>query len=207
MPHEIRTWWYIYMYIYIFIYIYSDIYIQFFFIYVMYLPFPGFLHRHWGNYIITTGPIAPSHYLNEYWLITNGFCGTHLRSFSQEVLEITIRKMILKNTIAKLRTHFSRASDINTILRNKCLKDISVTIDFSVSATNTQRIRLYPWWRHQMGTFSALLAICAGNSPVPGEFPLQRPVTRGFDVFFDLCLNKGLSKQSWGWCLRRHYTH
>ena len=55
------------------------------------------------------------------------------------------------------------------------------------------------WWRHQMETFSALLAICAGNSPVPGEFPAQRPVTRSFDVFFDLCLNKRLSKQSWGW--------
>ena len=32
----------------------------------------------------------------------------------------------------------------------------------------------------------------------PGEFPGQRPVTRSFDVFFDLCLNKQLSKQSWG---------
>ena len=49
---------------------------------------------------------------------------------------------------------------------------------------------LNTWWRHQMETFSALLAICAGNSPVPGEFPSQRPVTRSFDVFFDLCLNK-----------------
>ena len=37
-----------------------------------------------------------------------------------------------------------------------------------------------------METVSALLAICAGNSPVPGEFPAQRPVTQGFDVFFDL---------------------
>ena len=37
-----------------------------------------------------------------------------------------------------------------------------------------------------METFSALLAICAGNSPVPGEFPAQRQVTRNFDVFFDL---------------------
>ena len=55
------------------------------------------------------------------------------------------------------------------------------------------------WWRHQMETFSALLAICAGNSPVPGESPAQRPVTRSFDVFFDLRLNKRLSKQSWGW--------
>ena len=49
-----------------------------------------------------------------------------------------------------------------------------------------------------METFSALLAICAGNSPVPGEFPSQRPVTRSFDVFFDLRLNKRLSKQPWG---------
>ena len=49
------------------------------------------------------------------------------------------------------------------------------------------------WWRHQMETFSALLAICAGNSPVTDEFPTQRPVTRSFDVFFDLRMNKRLS--------------
>ena len=55
------------------------------------------------------------------------------------------------------------------------------------------------WWRHQMGTVFALLALCAGNSPVTGEFPTQRPVTRSFDVFFDLRLDKQLSKQSWGW--------
>ena len=52
-----------------------------------------------------------------------------------------------------------------------------------------------------METFSALLAICAGNSPVPGEFPTQRPVTRSCDVFFYLRLNKRLSKHSWGWWL------
>ena len=51
------------------------------------------------------------------------------------------------------------------------------------------------WCSHQMDTFSVLLAICAGNSPVTGEFPMQRPVTRSFDVFFDLCL----SKQWWVW--------
>ena len=49
------------------------------------------------------------------------------------------------------------------------------------------------------GNISALLAICAGISPVPGEFPSQRPVTRSFDVFFDLHLNKPLSNQSWSW--------
>ena len=46
--------------------------------------------------------------------------------------------------------------------------------------------RPVPWWRHQNETFSALLALCAGNSPVPGEFPTQRPVTRSFNIFFDL---------------------
>ena len=50
-----------------------------------------------------------------------------------------------------------------------------------------------------MEIFSALLAIGARNSPVPGEFTTQRPVTRSFDVFFDLRLNKRLSKQSRGW--------
>ena len=39
-----------------------------------------------------------------------------------------------------------------------------------------------------METISALLAICAGNSPVDGEFPSRRPVTQSFDVFFDLRL-------------------
>ena len=61
------------------------------------------------------------------------------------------------------------------------------------------------WWRHQMKTFSALLALCAGNSPVTGKFPAQRPVTRSFGVSFDLHLNKQLSKLSWGWW--HHCTH
>ena len=59
-----------------------------------------------------------------------------------------------------------------------------------------------------MEIFSALLAICAGNSPVTDEFPAQRPVMRSFDVFFDLHLNKRLSKQRWGWWFdtsSRHY--
>ena len=38
-----------------------------------------------------------------------------------------------------------------------------------------------------------------GEFTGPGEFPAQRPVTRGFDVCFDLRLNKRLSKQPWGW--------
>ena len=65
-------------------------------------------------------------------------------------------------------------------------------------SVKTVDMMMNPWWYHQMETFSTLLAICAGNSPGTGEFPAQRPVMRSFDVFFDLRLNKWLSKQSWG---------
>ena len=67
------------------------------------------------------------------------------------------------------------------------------------SSTHYMSGKFTSWWRHQMETFSALLTSYAGNSPITGEFPAQRPVTRSFDVFFDLRLNKWLSKQWWGW--------
>ena len=67
------------------------------------------------------------------------------------------------------------------------------------------------WWSHQMETFFTLLDLCVGISPVSGDFPAQRPVTRSFDVFFGLRLNKRLSKRSrrqWfempSWSLWRH---
>ena len=42
---------------------------------------------------------------------------------------------------------------------------------------------LSAWWRHQMKTFSALMALCEGNAPVIGEFPSQRSLTRSFSAF------------------------
>ena len=63
------------------------------------------------------------------------------------------------------------------------------------------------WWRHQMGTFSALLAICAGNSPVTGEFP-HKGQWRGALMFSLICARTN------GWVnnreagdLRRHRAH
>ena len=85
---------------------------------------------------------------------------------------------------------------------------IALTLD---GANNSISLSSIPWWRHQMETFSALLALCAGNSPVTAEFPSQMPVTQSIGVFFDLVLNKRLSKQSWGWwsetpsCLLWHH--
>ena len=75
----------------------------------------------------------------------------------------------------------------------KCVEETSCSkgVDKGVYLTHVST------WHHQMETFSALLALCVGNSPVTGEFPSQRPVTRSFDAFFDLRLNKRLSKQAW----------
>ena len=63
------------------------------------------------------------------------------------------------------------------------------------------------WWRHQMGTFSALLALCEGNPPVTGGFPSQRPVTRSFDVFFDLRWTNGRANNRDAGDLRHRRDH
>ena len=77
-------------------------------------------------------------------------------------------------------THF-----IRLILKNYC-ENARLAIVYCVLF----RKSTCPWWRHPMETFSALLALLEGNSPVTGECPSQRPVSRNFAVFFDLCLNK-----------------
>ena len=63
------------------------------------------------------------------------------------------------------------------------------------------------WWRHQMEAFSTLLALCVGNSPVTGEFPAKRPVTRSFDFFSDLRWINGLINNHEAGDVRRHRAH
>ena len=59
------------------------------------------------------------------------------------------------------------------------------------------------WYKSMMtssnGNIFRVTGPLCGEFTGPGEFPTQRPVTRSFDVFFDLRLNKRLSKQPWGW--------
>ena len=69
-------------------------------------------------------------------------------------------------------------------------------INLILSTTSQPLYKMVQHRRHQMETFSVLLALCQGNPPVIGGFPSQRPVTRSFDIFFDMHLNKRLSKQS-----------
>ena len=69
-----------------------------------------------------------------------------------------------------------------------------LSLEQYIDYTKSQKI--ITWWCHQMETFSPLLALCVGNSPVTGEFPSWKPVTWSFDAFFDMRLNKQLSNQS-----------
>ena len=84
------------------------------------------------------------------------------------------------------------------------LHNTRVVVLCCVSVPAFPPIPLGPLWRHQMETFSALLVLCEGTSPVTGDFTSQRPVTRSFGVFFDRHLNKRLSKESWGWWFETH---
>ena len=74
----------------------------------------------------------------------------------------------------------------------------------SIKGVRTLRIAALIWrpilciMTSSNGNIFRVTGLWVGNSPVPGEFPAQRPVTQSFDVFFELCLNKRLSKQSWG---------
>ena len=119
----------------------------------------------------------------------------HKRSVTRKMFPFdgVIMKMSLRNTFVFTSTSLSSSGTrklmhlnvMSSVWRGGC-----ITRCWSKSTT---------WWRHQIDTFSALLALCAGNSPVTVEFPAQRPVTRSFEVSFDLRLNKRLSNQSWGW--------
>ena len=99
------------------------------------------------------------------------------------------------------RVNYCRKIDTKIAVTNLILSLLVVSCFSPASEYQPGKQISIRWWRHQMETFSALLAICAGNSPVSDEFPAQRPVTRSFDVFFDLRLGGRLSKHSWGWWL------
>ena len=97
----------------------------------------------------------------------------------------------LKSPSYSQKESFSSAHSLGKVGRKYCVVHIH-----SISSNGLMYYRSYnarclisignstaqTWWRHQMETFTALLAIWSGNSPVPGEFLAQRPVTRSFDL-------------------------
>ena len=85
--------------------------------------------------------------------------------------------------------HFTSASDV--ILKNMG--------EFRLYLTQVKHNKCEPMMTSSNGDIFRVTDPLCGNSPVTSEFPSQRPVTWSFDIFFDLRLNKRLSKQPWGW--------
>ena len=103
----------------------------------------------------------------------------------------------MKSTVGYLNTMHLYRNNGDYLEQSKQLElgNVTVTtgpvhINFS-SLARTQHIM-----KSSNENISALLALFWGDSPVSGEFLSPRPVTRSFDVSFDLCLNKRSRKQS-----------
>ena len=116
-----------------------------------------------------------------------------LRTQNYEPVTMLLNQCIIKYIALNILVHYDIGNRQNWNGFFSCLHGL----------TGSQNAVLSEYWlswrRQQIETLSALLALCEGNSLVTGVFPPQRPVTRRFDVFFDLCLNKRLSKHSWRW--------
>ena len=103
----------------------------------------------------------------------------------------------------KITVHCNNCDDLHLAMISKIicsdallstLSDMGklLMLDAVIQGTTLLKVCI-PWWGHQIDTFSLLLW---GNLWVTGGIPSQSPVTRSFDVFFCLCLNKCFSKQS-----------
>ena len=90
---------------------------------------------------------------------------------------------------------FSKPFMRNFSLKKTCCLATNIQLLYSQHCDRCWPSTIMSRWRHQMETFSALLALCEGNPPATGGFPSQRSVTRSFDVFFDESLNRQLNIQ------------
>ena len=85
----------------------------------------------------------------------------------------------------------------NHVLQSSIIKTHSIVSQMSIKDTTSTA---WSMMTSSNGNIYRVTGHLCGesNSPVPGEFPAQRPVTRSFDVFFDIRLNKRLGKKSRG---------
>ena len=127
-----------------------------------------------------------------------GACATHNFAYLvRSPLQLTLNG---ERVSMRFHRHDGQLSNLSL---NNVLVIIHDTVLSSVS-------NVYFWC--QYGTQHGSLMMTSSNGNIfrvtgplcgeftgPGEFPTQRPVTRSFDVFFDLRLNERLSKQPWGW--------
>ena len=164
--------------------------------------FPRYLFHTRSISTISTTIVKPG---NEY------MCHLTQSSLDADFLSASFLGTNLSDVLIKIKTFFAEENAFGIVVcimlailfrpqcvsRGSVIRENSSLGDFIVirclvgsrpSQTSLQ-CSPFPRWRHQMETFSALLAICDGNPPVTGGLPSQRPVMRSFDVSFDLRLN------------------
>ena len=103
-------------------------------------------------------------------------------------------KVYYNNYISTFQNQIQKVQYKTLYLKLSCAKWQPFCLGLHVYTACPSYMSRYRW--HQMETFSALLALWEGNSPVTGEFPSQRPVTLTFGGLFALRLKKRLSEQS-----------
>ena len=117
------------------------------------------------------------------------------------------RERQMQMHLFKARSHCPKVAQTHgSRTKSSLSRHISDFYQYFWRGTDVRRIALYaiPGFGQLMmtssnGTIFRVTGHLCGEFTGPGEFLAQRPVTRSFDVFFDLRLNKRLSKQSWGW--------
>ena len=105
------------------------------------------------------------------------WCGLYPRFYSNGMLGEN------KNYLHNLDTMFDVVSNLRNLVAVKLWSRVFTVTKRRIYIIHSQdpfyQYGLTSWWRHEMETFSALLAICAGNSPVSGEFPAHKGQWRG----------------------------
>ena len=101
-----------------------------------------------------------------------GSLGIHFIEICIKIQKIPFKKIHLKMSSAKwqpfcLVLNFCLNLIAFCSRRSKGLSGSHFTREVHSSGT----LCAFQWWRHQMETFSALLALCAGKSPVPVNSP------------------------------------
>ena len=139
-------------------------------------------------------------FVNYVWIVLMKLMVLQIRIFSSILQELNfwiIEPYSYDNLKNWWRWYFCNF----IIVIARCVNDWILELFFKFPCI----VRIYAWFfmhcrNHHSDSHAnhVIMAICAGNSPVLGEFPTQRPVTRSFETFFDLRPNKR-SKQWWGW--------
>ena len=170
----------------------------------------GDLRRHRTHYVVTVmicwfqrhSPIEAMKPLMPKWNDSH-FAGAKYQNWSFPRITIDSKSALIQEIVwhIKAAIHYLNHWQLNQWWSSSkalisSLGHNAITHFAMTNVLAIDKLRIRKWWRHQMETFSAFLALCEGNPPVTAGFLSQRRVTRSLDVLFDLRLDKRLRKQS-----------